>query len=55
MTGAEFIEQVKNTPEDPTEYVLGMWNAGADVQQFSLARDEFIALKQHLAVLRAPE
>lgn len=40
------------TPEDPIEYQLTMWDAGTDAQTVYMTRDEYIALKQHLAKLR---
>jgi hypothetical protein len=47
----EQTDWIDYTPEAPT-YVLDMWEAGDGLQSVDLTRDEFVALKRHLAEMR---
>ena len=48
--GPELPEWLEETPE--YTYQMDAWNSNTTVQEIELTRDEYIALKQHLAKMR---
>jgi hypothetical protein len=52
MAEIEIPDWVNETPERIETYDLTMWVDGGGIQSVEMSRDEYIALKQHLAAMR---